>query len=176
MPNRFRRELLISLLIVGAAVVAFGLTFYFLTNDLDYQAQKIAFDRASLSQRTTLLSSLADLKRDAASAGVYRQAIDKILVSQDQLIDFPQWISNLARIRQVSLGFSFQGDQVPPQNGSLGYINFSLNASGNLDNLGAFVEDLELRAPRFLVVLDAVDLSGGGTSYRLLSQGRVFFK
>lgn len=176
MPNRFRRELLISSLIVGTAVVAFGLAFYFLTNDLSSQAQKIVVDRASLAQRTILLSSLADLKRDAAEAAVYSQAMDKILVSQDQLIDFPQWISDLARIRQVSLSFSFQGDQVPPQNGSLGYINFSLDASGNLDNLGAFVEDLELQAPRFLVVLDTVDLSGGGTAYRLLSQGRVFFR
>jgi hypothetical protein len=176
MPNRFRRELLISSLIIGVAVVAFGLAFYFLVQDLDSQAQKIVSDRALLAQRTALLLSLADLKKDAGSAAVYRQAIDKILVSQDQLIDFPQWISGLARIRQISLSFSFQGDQVPPQNGSLGYINFSLDASGSLENLGAFLEDVEFKAQRFLVVLDTADLSGGESGYRLLSHGRIFFK
>jgi len=143
---------------------------------LSGQADKIVADRALTSQKTTALASLAGLKKDMVQAEVYKRAMDKMLVTQDQLIDFPRWLDSLARARQVVFNFSFVGDSVKPQGNSPGYIGFNLDAEGRFDNLTAFMKDVELKAPGFLVSLDSIGLNVSGSGYRISSGGKVFFR
>jgi len=156
--------------------LVFAAILYFLSRDLQFQAEKIVADRALINRRAAVLGALADLKRDAPQADVYKRAMDKLLVSQDQLLDFSRWLDGLARVRQIGLNFSFRGSQVAPQGDAPGYIAFSLDLAGKLNNLVEFLKDLESLSPRFLVGLDGVDLTGDGSSYRILSQGKVFFR
>lgn len=176
MPTYFRRELVISLAIIGGSIAVFALALYFLSKDVNFQEEKVVADRALINQRAAVLGALADLKRDAPRGDVYKRAMDKILVSQDQLLDFPRWLDGLARVRQIGLNFSFQGSQVAPLEDSPGYIAFSLDLVGKLSYLIDFLKDIEFQSPRFLISLDNVDLTRSGSDYRILSQGRVFFR
>ncbi len=176
MPNHFRRELIVSLAIVGGSILIFASILYFLSEDLSFQAEKVVADRALINQRAAILGALADLKKDASQADIYKRAMDKILVLQDQLLDFPHWLDGLSRAHQVGLSFSFQGSQVPPQGETPGYIAFSLDLTGKLGDLIDFLKDVEFQSPRFLVSLDNVGLTKGDSAYRISSQGRVFFR
>jgi hypothetical protein len=176
MPNHFRRELTISAIVIFGGLAIFSAVFYLLSSDLISQTGKIVADKALLAKRTATLEALASLKKDAAGAVLYKQAMDRLLVSQDQLIDFPKWLDSLARVRQIGLNFSFTGDQVPPGIDTPGYIIFSIDINGALDNLIAFIRDIELQSPRFLVALSGFDLNKTDSNYRITSQGRVFFR
>ncbi|MBU6500637.1 MAG: hypothetical protein KGJ89_04260 [Patescibacteria group bacterium] len=176
MQNNFRRELFINFGVIVAVILIFGAVFYWFTGELSSQANQIAADRTLISKRTSAIAVLADLKDNSAQANTYKQAIDKVLVSQDQLLTFPNWLDSLARARQVTLSFSFQGNQTAPQGDSPGYIQFSINASGDLSNIISFIKDVEFQSPQFLVSLDGFSLSGAGSNYSVSLGGRVFFK
>lgn len=176
MFNHFRRELIFGLAFIGGGIVVFTSAIYFFSQDLESRADKVVSDRTLINQRAAALGALADLKRDSPPADIYKRAMDKILVSQDQLLDFPRWLDGLARVRRIGLNFSFQGNQIAPGENAAGYVAFSLDLIGKLDDLVDFLKDVEFRSPRFLISLEGIDLTRNGTDYRILSQGKVFFK
>ena len=176
MHHHFRKELLISFGIIAGSVVFIGLSVFFLSRDIAYQSEKITEDRVAVAQRTVSLGALASLKKDAPRAAAYKQAISQVLVTKDQLLDFPKWLDGIARGRQLSLSFSFSGSESPPQENSPGHIPFSMDVSGELDDLNDFLKDIEYKSPKFLVTMDGFDTSGGGSSYRIRTSGRVYFR
>lgn len=176
MHRHFRRQLILGLEIIAGSVLIFGAGLYLLADDLENKSEKIVTARALISQTAATIEALADLKNDAPKADAYRRAIDKILVSQDRLLDFPRWLEGLARGRKVALTFSFQGSQVKPLDNAPGHIGFSLDIRGALANLTEFLKDVEFQSPRFLVSLDNFNLNGSGSSYRITSQGKVYFR
>lgn len=167
---------MISFGIIGAAFVVFGAALYFLANDMAVQTKQIVLDRNLISERAAIIGVLADLKSNASQADRYRQAMDKILVKQDQLIDFPRWLEGLARSRGITFTFSFNGDPAPPTAAYPGYIGFSLSSGGSFGGLLDFLKDAESRSPQFLIDIASVDLNGGGSNYLISMSGRVFFK
>lgn len=175
-PNHFKRELVISFSIIGGSIIVFGIVLYFLSKDLTSRANKLTVDRLFISQRAATIAALASLKTDAPKADMYLQAMSKFLVSQDQLFDFPRWLDGIARSRQVGMNFSFQGSQTPPQGDMPGFISFSLDLSGELSNLVDFLKDIEFKSTRFLVAIDNFDLRRSDSGYRILANGKVFFK
>lgn len=176
MGRHFRRELIISVAIIAGALVIFGAAFYFLAGDLQFQSKKIVDVRAAIASRVATLDSLATLKGGAAPAAGYEQAIDRILVTQDKLLDFPKWLDGLARAHKVGSSFSFQGDPVLPQGNTPGYYSFSLNISGNLNDMADFMKDVEYQSPQFLTSLYGFDISGSGDNYAVVTSGKVFFR
>lgn len=177
MPINFKREILIGLAFLAGGILVFGGGVYYLSRDLDSQAQALIADRTLVANRAALLGSLADLKKDAPEAARYQQAMDKILVSSDRLLDFPKWLDDLARIHRVSLVFSFRGSQTPSRADAPGYIGFTMDVSGTAENLSGFLSDAEVKATRFLLALDAFDLAKSeGANYRVLTQGKLFSK
>ena len=157
-------------------MLLFGAVLYFLSRSLSLEANEIAADRLLISQRVAAIAAFAGSKTDAPKAGIYLEAMNKLLVSQDQLIDFPRWLNGLARVRQVGINFSFRGNQTPPQGDSPGFISFSLDLTGESSNMIDFIKDVEFRSPRFLAVMDNFDLTRNDSGYRILANGRVFFK
>ena len=74
------------------------------------------------------------------------------------------------------MNFSFSGSEIAPQENYPGYINFSLDIAGTFDAVTSFVKDIETGASRFLVSLNAFDTKRNGSGYRIIFQGKVFFK
>ncbi|MEK7195264.1 MAG: hypothetical protein AAB655_01055 [Patescibacteria group bacterium] len=176
MANSFKREIIISASVIIGSILIMSVALYFLAKDIDSQAEKVAAARFAISDKALALEALANLKNGVPKADLYKQAMDKILVSRDQLIDFPRWLDGLARSRQVAFTSSFQGNQVEPQGGLPAYVGFMMDAGGSLNNLIGFFKDVETQAPRFLVNFERFDLNGGGSEYKIAAYGKVFFK
>lgn len=175
--DNFRRRVRFSLIFIAASFVLLGGGLAWLSYGLSDQAQRIVDDRVQLDQRAALLGSLAALKDAAPAAANYEKAMELLMPTQDQLLDFPHTLDNLAKVDQVSLSFSFQGGQVAPQGANPGYVTFSLNAGGSADNLTNFLKDAEVRASKFLVAFNSFSLSRNGDgSYSVMAQGQLFFR
>lgn len=153
----------------------FGGAFYWLRGDLEKRADAAQKDRAIIESRSRILESLARLKTDSGEAAIYKKAIDLILPVQDKLLEFPRWLDAAARLRQVGQTFNFRGSAVPPGENTPGYIVFTLDMSGQLDNLSNLLKDIESGKEKFLARFDNFDLTRTESGYRLLTQGRVFF-
>lgn len=176
MHDRFRKQIILSASIIIGSLVVVGLVIYLLSVNLDAEVNKATFNKTALITETTALETLADLKNNAATAQTYQSAMSKILVSQDQLINFPAWLNQLSLLDQVSESFSWQGSQVPPAAAMPGYIGFGINAAGSLEALTNFFKDVEYRKPQYLVSLDGFDITRSGSGYGVSANGRVFFK
>lgn len=176
MFSNFRREVIWGAALILGSIVVFIAVFYFFSKSLNTIAKDIAGDRFLISKNTALLGNLATLKNDEQESVRYEKAMKKLLASKDQLINFPRWLEGLALARRVEMNFSFSGSEIAPQENYPGYINFSLNIAGTFDAVTAFIKDIETGAPRFLVSLNTFDATRNGSGYRIIFQGRVFFK
>lgn len=177
MQKYFRREVIISAVVVGGGALLFAGLFYWFVHDLTSRGEKILVDRGLIAKRAEAIGVLAQLKRDAPAATAYQKSIDLILARQDELLlDFRQWLEGLARAHSLNMTFRFQGSEVLPQENTPGYAPFILNIGGTLDNILSFTQDIEGRASRFLVSIEGFDLQEGSDGYTLSTQGRVFFR
>ncbi len=144
--------------------------------DVNVQRGKVVQDRALIRARAASIAILAELKRNATHALRYEEKMNAFLPTQEQLLDFPRTLDNLARVRQLALNFGFQGGQTPPQGSTPGAVSFALDVSGAFENILGFLKDVEVEPPRFLTTFDTFDIVRSGDGYRLLTQGRVFFR
>ncbi len=176
MNSSFKKQLLISFGIIFGAVVAASIALYFLSSDLTAEANKIIFDKTLTARQAVVLSVLADLKRDAKRAAQYKGAMDKLLPAHDDLIGFSQWLNALARAHNISVSFSFRGDNTPATESIPGNDGFSLSSTGLSNDLSAFLKDIETQSPGFLLNVDSFDLVNSAPNYRLSLQGKLFSK
>lgn len=174
MKNIFRKQLWISFGVVFGTIILAAAAIYFLSNDLNAQANKIISDKTLIDRQTAVLGVLAKLKSDAPTAAAYSALFDKLLPTHDALIGFPQWVAAIGKSHNVDATVVFQGNNTPTSTSAPAADGFSLTASGAMDDLTAFLADIESRAAGFLLSIDAIDLVDGGTTYRLTAQGRVF--
>jgi len=176
MKGNFKKQLWISFSIIFGAVAVASVALYFLSSDLDAQAAKIISDKTLVAQQTALVGILANLKSDAVQATQYAAAMNKLLPSHDELISFPQWIAAVGQAHAVSAVVTFQGNNAAATEALPGSDGFSLSATGAATDIVAFLNDLEMRSPGFLLAIDSFDLTNNGSSYQLSVQGRVFSK
>lgn len=176
MHQLFRRQVVFSFSIIIGSFLVFAAVLYFLFLSLSAQSEEIIAAKAAIAEKTSTLGALTALKKEAPDAIRYEEALNRILVSRDQLLGFPGWLDSLARGRRVELQFAFGGGEADPSEVSAGYVEFSIDASGSLENLISFLEDAELKAPGFLAGLESFNLSGSGSDYRISAKGKVYFR
>jgi len=176
MQKYFRRHLIINLAAITVIILIFWAALSWLSLDVDSVVDKIVVDRTLIKKKAEAIGILAELKQTAPEAASYKKSVDAILPPQEQLLDFPRWLDGLARARRLNIGFDFQGRETPPQDASPGYAAFILNIGGALTDILAFVKDLELQVPRYLIGIEGFDLKETGEGYQLSTRGRVFFR
>lgn len=174
--KNFKRQVWVGIGIVAGSMVIFGVAFYVLVGNIQKQAAAITDSRASISTQSTLINSFSNLKANTDVAATYQAAMDKLLASQDNLISFPSQIEGVARNDGITVAFAFQGDPVPATQNTVGYVGFTLNASGGLGDITTFLENIESSTPILLSRIDTFDLTQSGANYALAATGRVFFK
>lgn len=170
----FKTRLWISFGIVIVALAGASAAFYFLSGDLHAQATQIIADKTSVAQQAAVVGTLANLKSDSVKAAGYASAINQLLPSHDELIGFPQWVAAAGEAHNVQASVVFQGENATSTGSSPGSDGFSLSAAGTEADLVAFLDDIEIQAPGFLIAIDSFDLINSGPSYQLTAQGRVF--
>lgn len=174
MSVAFKQPLWISFGIVfGAATVA-GVAIYFLSGDITAQADKIISDKTLVTRQAAVVGILASLKSDAPKAAQYSAAMKKLLPTHDELIGFSPWLNALGQTHNVSVAFSFRGDNAGATASSLGTDGFSLSVTGSSKDILSFLQDIETRAQSFLLSIDSFEFGQSDSGYRLNAQGRLF--
>ncbi|MBM3257133.1 MAG: hypothetical protein FJY98_02275 [Candidatus Liptonbacteria bacterium] len=176
MNDNFKRAFWTHVGIAAGGIILLVGIIGWLASDIEAQASRVAQDRTLIRERSTSIAALAELKHRAPQATLYEQKLNAFLPTQEQLLDFPRTLDNLARVRKVALNFAFQGGQALPQGNTPGSVGFSLDVTGAYADIMGFLKDVEFEPPRFLATFDSFDLTRGGEEYRFLGQGRVFFK
>lgn len=176
MDKKFKKEVWIGVGAILGSIIIFLVASTLLSDQMAATSQQVAAARATIAKRADLLANLAEIKNTSAEAFKYQQKMNNLLPSQEQLLNFPQVLSSLASAHTVSFSFSFRGTPTLPQGSSPGVASFSLDTGGTLDALKLFLNDIEVKATRFLISIDGFDLSQGGSNYTLNIQGRVFFE
>jgi hypothetical protein len=172
----FKRQLIISFCIIVASVVAATVALYFVSGDIAAQVDKIQADRALIDQDTGALDVVSDLKEQLPQAVAYQNAIDQLLPTQDGLIGLGDWLNTIASAHQVTATVSFTGNLVPPTLAVPGESAFSLTVDGPLDDVVAFLSDIETKSSGFLLQISSFDVVDNNGSYQLTAQGNVFFR
>ena len=163
--------------LIGGGFLAFGIIAYFFSGAIAAEAEKISLDRNLIRNHSDLIEGLAKQKVSSPEVDKFTQAIDLILPSKDQLVNFSSWLESLSRAHNVSVNFNFSGETVPANNMDAGYIRFSLNVSGDYIGVNDFLRDIELKSPKYTVSFDDLDLKrNSATNYIVITNGRVFFK
>ena len=176
MPKSFRRSLIISLTAIFVGFIASAAAFYVLGIRLNSLSAKIEREQGLITQRTDVVDVLAELKKVAPEAEPYSRAMDSLLPTQDQLLDFPGYLETLAKNYGVSLSFNFQGEPSVAQKDSPGSLGFVLSLTGELSNNMEFLKALEAKSARFLLAVQNFSLSRVSGGYNMGVQGLVFFK
>lgn len=174
MEKSFKRQLTVSMGIILGTFAVSAAALYLLSSDLSAHADKVISDKAFVAGQTEILGSLAALKSGAAQSAPYADAMKKLLPTHDALIGFPQWIVSVGHAHNVSVSFTFTGQNTGATDLSPGTDGFSLSASGSAADLVAFLDGLEMTGPGFLLAINAFDLTNNGSAYQLSAQGNLF--
>lgn len=176
MHENFRRYFWTNISVILGSLLVFGAIFYFLSQSLGGKVAEILADRTAIAQRSTDLESLSKLKTDTAAAAEIQKKIDSLLPSQDNLIGFPQFVNNLARVHSLSSTFNFEGAPNPGTLKAPGYVSFSLIIEGEPRNIRSFIDELENRTTRFAVNLLSFSMTPRAEIYHAEMDGQVFFQ
>lgn len=174
--DRFKQRFWISATVVIFTVVVSSAILYFLSAHVGQTANAVGAERKAAASGNATLQDLANLEQDAPAAANYQAAMDKLLTSQAALIAFPTQIEAMGRTHSVSTSFSFEGSPAPATAAGPGSTGFSLDVSGPIANVIAFLEDFESASPILLSSLETMSISGDGSNYTLSAQGTVYFK
>ncbi len=177
MQQHIRRQLWISLAVIFGAGLVFFLGTYWFKSQISGVVFDIISQRDLMEQRATLTETLANLRREKQVADNYIRVLDSMVATKDELfLDFSRWLEGEALIYQVGINFNFQGAEVQPTEGSLGYAEFSLRLAGGLHNIVNFLKYLEVDSKRFLMTFNGFDFVKGSDGYNVSTGGRIFFE
>ncbi|OGY99148.1 MAG: hypothetical protein A3G64_02545 [Candidatus Liptonbacteria bacterium RIFCSPLOWO2_12_FULL_60_15] len=173
MAQEFRKWLLVQgAVIAGILLVTTGVLWY-VRADIRARTEAIRAAQAARAFQLRAVNILATLRRERDEAKPFIPQLESFMPGRDKLISFPRDLERFSRARSVAFGFGF-GAETPATEEAAGTISFTLTASGPLNSVLAFLEDLE-KSP-FIVRLDGLDLTKGGTEYSFASRGVVFFR
>lgn len=167
----------VSAWIILASVAVFFAAFAWLHGDMEAQAEAIRNARRSVGNDTRSVADFAGLRKDAAEADEYAAKLNLLLPLRDELLSFPRWVAATGLASKVSARATFKSTPAAAgKTGAIGSVDFVLDAGGAYDKLKEFLNIVESKAPRFLVVFDGIDVSKDGDTYHASIKGRVFFR
>jgi hypothetical protein len=173
----FRRHILIYSGIISGSALFLMLGGWWVSQSIAAHSQQIALQRSLVNGRAKSLEVLARLKQNSRDVDSYSVSMDRLLPEREDLLNFPRWLELFGRSSQVGLNFSYQGGGISePSEVTAGFIGFNLEATGSMDKLVQFVEELETKSRQYLVAFDSYDLTRQSDQYRLIMTGKVFFR
>jgi len=173
--NSFQKQIGLELLIAGGALVAVIALTQIVAGHLAGNARKILQQKSDLALRISATGQLASLKADSDKAQPLFTILNSILPPKDDLINFGQSLTQLARTERIDLGFTF-GAETPAKGNLPGFIPFSLTGTGTYENFQKFLRDVE--KSRYIVKFNSVDLvrQGENSTFGIIAEGQVFYQ
>ena len=151
--------------------------FYWSRAQINKNIQEIVEKKSLIRQGSNLTGTLASLKKEKTEAVRFSQALERLIATRDELVvNFSGWLDREASNYQVGITFSFQGNEVLPNEEGFGQAQFSIRLSGDLSNIVALMRRLERESNQFLLNFDNFDINRGAEGYYVTVVGKVFFK
>ncbi len=176
MQKEVKHQVLVSVTVIFFFGLLFFFGVYWLKTGTSGLVADIIGQHNLIQQRSNLTETLAVLRKEKQVGGMYSQVLNSLVASRDELfVDFSRWLDQEALAYQVGASFSFQGTEVAPSAGNLGYAEFSLKLTGNFKNIVNFLSYLETSSKRFLLSFNGFDVAQGVDNYNVSVGGRVFF-
>lgn len=176
MKDDFNRYVFTSFGMIFSATIIAVIAFYFLSGDIITRSEAIAATRLQIAKENNSLVAFAEIKEDSTEAAKYKSAMNKLLPTQTELINFPKWLQNVAATYNVTASFSFAANTALATPTSAGTVGFSLTAEGKNEDAFSFLKDLESRAPGFLLSFDSFNLTQSGSDTKIITNGNMFFR
>lgn len=168
-----------SSLIGGAVIFGITLVIVFLNLDISRRTGKIEAIRDRSEVFRVSISEYEELKSNYDLSLKAFEIADASLPSRDQLATLPREMERLGEEYGLGLGFAFGTESVVGE-GEVGSIIYDLTASGNFEDLLAFLKAFEAHpyymSMRSFNLAKSVNLNPniGGDSFVLRTQGEIF--
>jgi hypothetical protein len=179
MNDNFKKKTWVSLGIIVGSIIIASLAFYYFSNDLSLQVNKIIADRQAVSGQNYDLNSLALLKSDEPEAEVYTAQMNQLLPDQYGIVNFNSWLTKTASTYGVMVSSAFSGSGNPttqPTLSSAGTIGFSLSVQGPVGSIAPFLKYIESDSTGFLLTLTSFDYTNDLGEEKVNAQGILFFR
>lgn len=162
---------------IGVSFAIFGVLFFWFDNQIRGLSVDITQKKGLIRQRSTLNEALAVLKENLPLAKGYESSIALLVPPKDQLFfGLSSWLDSQERLYGVSAVLNFEGKEVEATGDTLGRVSFILNVIGPIDSALAFLKDIEIKSPRFLMSFDSTEIVKTAESYKIIVNGYAFFR
>lgn len=170
--RRFKPPTLFLIASGIAGCLLAGLLAYLYFDIVD-RSRNIINVKGDLRSRLIAINSLSLIRQEYETVKSYLPQVDKLLPSQDDLLNFPNDVGALAKNHGAEAAISFRSNPSPGTSSStLQPTNFFLTAQGPLDGIFATLNDLN--AGRYIVKFVSFDFIRQGDGFRATLNGRVF--
>lgn len=176
MKDKFNKYLIFNFGGIFLAIIIAFVAYSFISQDITANTNKFVSDRDLISKQNDALASFSKIKQETAQITPYQTAMDKLLPSQNELINFPDWLQSMAGTYNVVETFSFASGTVQAKDLTPGYVDFSLIVDGASNDAIAFLKYIESSAPGFLLSLDSFSLLNSQQDTKITVAGKLFFK
>jgi hypothetical protein len=171
----FRRSVYVNSGVIIASFILFLGLIWFMGNLIQTTGMRLIDQFSNYFYQSYAAERLLGLKQAEPQAKAIQRKMEILLPVQDQLLNFPDFMKNLANSKQVNLSIVYPGSITPP-NSRAGSIAFTLTASGPFNNVQNFLSALEKTPKQFWVGMDSVDFVRNGDGFTLTAPGKVFFR
>jgi hypothetical protein len=159
LQTKLKGPLTVALTVTGLSI-AIGLAGVLLFGYyLDGAAQAMRDKRYAAAQAANLTPRITELRAQETGAAGYERIFSLLLPKQDQLLEVPRVIEQLANSYSVEATFQFLGSPALDVTAATP-LPFGLNAKGTPENLAAYLRNLEVTNPRYMIGVERVELSG----------------
>ncbi len=175
MMTTFKKKLVIqgSIAFLSIAVLSIGIAIF--SGDIEQYGKNFIAAKEELAKRTNSLSMLANLQTQYnKKAKDYMLILEESIPMETNLFNISRDFQVLATQSGVEQTFAFTGES-RPSGGTLGSVNFRLQAVGEAENLQLFIKNLE----QFRYITRIESLSIGRTKDGLSTasvRGQIYFR
>lgn len=172
--DSLNKRLFIQLGIALGSVLLLSLAVFFLNRSINARVEEMRAQKRDLALRNRTIELLAGGNSDLKRAEPLLERLQSVLPAKDTLLAFSRDIKNFGKQFGVTVGFSFGVEKAGTES-EPGTVSFSLSASGDYDNLIAFLEFLEQHP--YFIRFDGIALGYQKESqYTITTSGVIFTK
>ena len=95
--KNFKKSLWLGIGIITFSMIVFGVAFYILAGDIGSTTNAIIQGRDAITNQSAFINSYSNLKANVPPVSAYQGAMDQLLVSQDNLIEFPSQLGVISK-------------------------------------------------------------------------------
>lgn len=177
LQTNLKGPLTLAAIVIGLSLLIGLGGSWFLASKLEAESQLVSNERMTAARASTLGPRIAALKDQEAAAAAYQRVISLLMPNQEQLLEVPRSIEQLARIHGADARFQFLGSPPPGATKPGDSLPFSLTANGTPEALTAYLVDLELKNPNYTISINNVELSmGGPDGSKLTTAGNFYYQ